>query len=123
MPELGGANVMQFYYIDLIDSVCRVIQDPTNVNKLYHAFEMQVDIDGNQMFHKANSELVFESIQLLDPTVSPILVIVASDAVIKAIPRHIPCIVSISSWLGKMHVVNRDVVQPPVFVTAALKRK
>ena len=89
MPELDGANVMQFYYIDLIDSVCRVIQDPTNVNKLYHAFEMQVDIDGNQMFHKANSELVFESIQLLDPTVSPILVIVVIDAVIKVIPQDI----------------------------------
>jgi len=32
------------------------------------------------MFQKANSGLVFESFQLLDPTVSPILVIVASDA-------------------------------------------
>ena len=80
MPELDGANVMQFYYIDLIDSVCRVIQDPTYVNKLYTAFDMQVDSDGNRMFQKANSGLVFQSIQLLDPTVSPILVIVASDA-------------------------------------------
>ena len=71
---------MQFYYIDLIDSVCRVIQDPAYSDKLYHAFEMQADSDGNRMFQKANSGLVFESIQLLDPTVSPILVIVASDA-------------------------------------------
>ena len=71
---------MKFYYIDLIDSVCRVIQDPTYVSKLYHAFEMQVDSHGNRMFQNANSGLVFESIQLLDPSVSPILVIVASDA-------------------------------------------
>ena len=80
MPELDGTNVMQFYYIDLIDSVCRVIQDPAYADKLYHAFEMQADGDGNRMFQKANSGLVFESIQLLDPTVAPILVIVASDA-------------------------------------------
>ena len=67
---------------------------------------MQVDSDGNWMFHKSNKELVFESILLLDPTVSPILVIVASDAVIKAIPQDIPCIVSISCWLGTTYVVN-----------------
>ena len=35
------------------------------------------------MFQKANSGLVFESFQILDPTVSPILVIVASD------PSHV----------------------------------
>ena len=97
---------MQFHYIDLIDSVCQVIQHPIYVNKLYHAFEMQVVSDGNQIFHKANSELVFESIPLLDPTVSPILVIVVIDAVIKVIPQDIPCIVSISCWLGTTYVVN-----------------
>ena len=35
------------------------------------------------MFQKANSGLVFESFQLLDPTVSPILAVVASD------PSHV----------------------------------
>ena len=73
---------MQFYCIDsdLIDSVCREIQDPAYSNKLYHVFETQVDSDGNWLFQKESLGLVFESIQLLDPTVSPILVIVVSDA-------------------------------------------
>jgi len=35
------------------------------------------------MFQKANSGLVFESFQMLDPTVSPVLIIVASD------PSHV----------------------------------
>ena len=26
LPELDGSIVMQFYYMDLIDSVCRVVQ-------------------------------------------------------------------------------------------------
>ena len=77
--ELDEANCLQFYYIDVFDSVCRVIQDPLYANKLYHKFEMQTDSRGNRVFCKANSGLVFESFQLLDPTVSPILVIVASD--------------------------------------------
>ena len=57
-----------------------MIQNPAYSNKLFHAFEMQVDSDGNIMFQKANSGPVFESIQLLDPTVSHILVILASNA-------------------------------------------
>ena len=79
MPELDGTNCLQFYYIDLFDSVCRVIQDPTYADKLYHAFEMQTSSSGARFFQKANSGLLFESFQLLDTTVSPILVIVASD--------------------------------------------
>ena len=79
-PELDGTNCLQFYYIDLFESVCRVIQDPTYADKLYHAFEMQTDSRGNRMFRKANSGLFFESFQLLDPIVSPILVIVARDS-------------------------------------------
>ena len=70
-------------------SVHRVIQDPKYADQLYHAFEMQTDSAGQRMFQKANSGLVFESFQILDPTVSPILVIVASDPSHKGnVTRH-----------------------------------
>jgi hypothetical protein len=36
--KLDGTTCLQFYYIDLFESVCRVIQDPTYADKLYHAF-------------------------------------------------------------------------------------
>ena len=66
-----------------------VIQDPTCVNKLYNAFEKQTDSCGDRVFSSAKSGLVFESLQLLDPTVAPILVIVASDASHKGhVSRH-----------------------------------
>ena len=80
VTDLDGTNSLLFYYIDLLESVYRVIQDPLYANKLYHSFERQSDSLGNRVFQKANSGLVFESFQLLDPTVSPILIIVASDA-------------------------------------------
>ena len=79
----------------MVDSICRVIQDPSYADKLYHTFEMQTDGSGNRMFQKANSGLVFECFQLLDPTVSPVLVIIASDASHKAISQDILSIVSI----------------------------
>jgi len=41
---------------------------------------MQKDGSGKRLFQKANSGLVFECFQLLDPTASPILIIIASDA-------------------------------------------
>jgi hypothetical protein len=55
-PELNGTNCLKFYYIDLIESVCRVIQHPTYANKLYYAFKMQTDSYGDQVFQAANSE-------------------------------------------------------------------
>ena len=39
-----------------------------------------MDAEGNRKFSRANSGLVFESFQLLDPTTAPVLIIVASDA-------------------------------------------
>jgi len=78
---LDGTNCLKFYYyIDIMDSICRVIQDPKYADKFYHTFQMQADGNGNRKFQKANSGLVFECFQLLDPTVSPILVVIASDA-------------------------------------------
>ena len=71
VPELDGTNCLQFYYIDLFDSVCRVIQDPTYADKLYHAFEMQTSSSGNRVFQKANSGLVFESFSSWTPLCRP----------------------------------------------------
>ena len=65
-PELDWINCLQFFYINLFQSVCQVIQSPTCASKLYHAFEMQTDSSG---VCKANSGLVFENFQLLNPTV------------------------------------------------------
>ena len=55
------------------------MQDQKCADQLFHAFEMETDWNGNRMFQKAKSGLVFECFQLLDPTVSPSLVIVARD--------------------------------------------
>ena len=77
---MDGANKLQFYFIDLIDSVVRCIEDPTLADKLYHAFEECTNEKGDRMFDKANSGMVFESFQLLDLNSAPVLVIVASDA-------------------------------------------
>jgi hypothetical protein len=54
-------------------------------NKLYHAFEIQSDSNGDRVFQAANSGLVLESFhfKFLDPLcefVSPILMFVVSDA-------------------------------------------
>ena len=64
----------------MINAVGRYIQNPLYAEKLYHQFEMQIDAAGTRKFQKANSGLVFQSFQLLDPTSSPTLVIIASDA-------------------------------------------
>ena len=82
LAELDGTNKLNFYFIDLIDAVIRSIQDPTLADKLYHKFEFMTDEDGQRfgVFDKANSGLVFESFQLLDPESAPVLVIVAIDA-------------------------------------------
>ena len=42
---------------------------------------VQANSDGNRMSQKANQGLVFESTQLLDPTIQLALVIVTSDAI------------------------------------------
>jgi len=78
--ELDGANTLKFYFIDLLDAVIRTTQDPTLEGKLYHTFEAFHDQEGNRIFEKANSGLVFESFYLLDTESAPLITIVASDA-------------------------------------------
>ena len=86
---MDGSNNMKFFWIDLIEAVQRYIENPLYAEKLYHAFEMQMDAQGSRVFQKANSGLVFQSFHFLDPTSSPMLVIVASDAAhVGNTPRH-----------------------------------
>ena len=69
---------MKFYWIDLIDSARRQLEDLAFAGKLCHQFEQQDDGFGNRIFEKADSGLVFESFQMLDMNVY--LLTVASDA-------------------------------------------
>ncbi len=78
--ELDGQNVLKFYFIDLLDAVVRSAQDPTLEGKLYHTFEASHDQEGNRMFDKATSGLVFETFYLLDTESAPLITIVVSDA-------------------------------------------
>ena len=71
---------MKFYWIDLIDSARRQLEDLAFPGKLYHQFEQQDDGLGNRVFEKANSGLVFESFQMLDMECAPALIVIASDA-------------------------------------------
>ena len=80
LPAKDGSNKLKFYYIDLVKAIIRSAEDPTLAGKLYHTFEMQVDQEGNRVFEKANSGLVFESFYLLDDESAPLIAIVASDA-------------------------------------------
>ncbi len=80
LPAKDGSNKLKFYYIDLLKAIIRSAEDPTLAGKLYHTFEMQLDQEGNRVFEKANSGLVFESFYLLDDKSAPLIGIVASDA-------------------------------------------
>ena len=40
---LDGQNRLKFYWIDLIDSARRQLEDPAFAGKLYHQFEQQDD--------------------------------------------------------------------------------
>ena len=88
--DLDGFNKLKFYWIDLVKAIKRCIEDPTYKDKLYHAFELSLNEKGERLFDRANSGLVFESFQLLDPTSSPVLVIIASDASHQGNTTHHP---------------------------------
>ena len=77
---MDGDNTLKFYFIDLLDAVIRSAQDPTLEGKLYHTFEALHDQEGNRIFEKANSGLVFETFYLLYTESAPLITIVASDA-------------------------------------------
>ena len=60
LAAMDGPNRVKFHFIDLYAAVVPSLQDPTLEEKLYHAFERQLDKDGLRLFKKANSGLVFE---------------------------------------------------------------
>jgi len=65
--ELDGGNSLKFFYIDLVEAVKRMIENPEYDDKLYDSFQLTLDEEGNRVFDKVNTGLVFESFQLLDP--------------------------------------------------------
>ena len=79
---------LKFYFIDLLDAVVRSAKDPTLEGKFYHIFEASHDQEGNRMFDKANSGLVFETFYLLDTESAPLITIVASDASFQGNTTH-----------------------------------
>ena len=77
---MDGSNKLKFYFIDIIEAGKRMIANASLKDKLYHTFQKVVDAEGNRIFDKGNSGMVFESFQLMDPESSPVLFIVASDS-------------------------------------------
>ncbi len=72
--------MLKFCFIDLLYAVIRSAQDPTLEGKLYHTFEASHDQEGNRMYDKANSGLVFETFYPLDTESAPLTTVVGSDA-------------------------------------------
>ena len=77
---MDETNKLKFYFIDIIEAGKRMIEDISLKDKLYHRFEKIEDAEGNRVFQKGNSGMVFESFQLMDHESSPVLFIVASDS-------------------------------------------
>ena len=79
MCRIGSREQAQVYFIDFLDAVIRSTQNPTLEEKKYHTFEAFHDQEGNRIFEKANSGLVFESFYL-DTESAPFITIVVGDA-------------------------------------------
>ena len=52
--------MLKLYWIDLCEAVKQYVQDLSDANKLYHAFEMANDSGGHRIFDKANSAEFFK---------------------------------------------------------------
>jgi hypothetical protein len=79
MDQINSSFITLIYY-SAMQAMIYSAEDPTLQGKLYHTFEMEVNQEGNRVFEKANSGLVFESFYLLDEQSAPLIGIVASDA-------------------------------------------
>ena len=106
--ELDGTNNLKFYFIDLIDAVVRGIGDPTLADRLYHTFEESTNENGDRMFDKANSGLVFETFYLLDKSSAPALIIVASDASHQGNLKQHPLYCKLSRWFIQVSELEQD---------------
>ncbi len=78
---MDGDQVLDFYWIDPIDAAKRFISKPKFAGKLYTKFERQDSVrrPGKRAFGRANSGLVFQSAQLIDPFSSPLLLLFYAD--------------------------------------------
>ena len=80
---MDGDQVLDFYWIDPIAAAKRFISKPKFAGKLYTKYERQdsqaVRRPGKRAFGRANSGLVFQSAQFIDPFSSPLLLLFYAD--------------------------------------------
>ncbi len=79
--EMDGDQVLDFYWIDPIDAAKRFISKPKFAGELYTKYERQDSVrrPGKRAFGRANSGLVFQSAQFIDPFSSPLLLLFYAD--------------------------------------------
>ena len=79
--EMDGDQVLDFYWIDPIAAAKRFISKPNFAGKLYTKYERQDSVrrPGKRAFGRANSGLVFQSAQFIDPFSSPLLILFYAD--------------------------------------------
>ncbi len=73
--ELDGDQVLMFYWIEPIDAADRMVARPEFTDKFYFHFERQESEQRptKRAFGRANSGMVFQEAQLLDPFSVPML--------------------------------------------------
>mmetsp|Transcript_55567 Transcript_55567/g.116269 ORF Transcript_55567/g.116269 Transcript_55567/m.116269 type:complete len:171 (-) Transcript_55567:944-1456(-) len=78
---MDGYQVSDFYWIDPIEAAKRFISKPKFAGKLYTKNKRQDSVrrPGKRSFGRANSGLVFQSAQFIDPFSSPLLLLFYAD--------------------------------------------
>jgi hypothetical protein len=84
---MDGDKVLDFYWIDPIEAAKGFISKPKFAGKLYSVYtkyERQDSVrqPGKRAFGRANSGLVFQSAQFIDPFSSPSLLLFYADKTI-----------------------------------------
>jgi hypothetical protein len=79
--ELDGDQVLGFYWLDPNVAVERFVSRPQFTGKLYTKYERQESLrrPGKRAFGRANSGLVFQSVQFVDAHSSPLLLLFYAD--------------------------------------------
>ena len=79
-PELDGDQNLYFCWIDPIKAATRMIAHSKFRGKLYTQYEPQYLQNPKRLcFSRANSGLVFQAAQAVDPDSSPLMIIVYAD--------------------------------------------
>ena len=81
-PEADGNQELKFYMIDPFQSMLRQLADPSFAGKQYTRFKAQYSSEhpGMRAFDRANSGLIFQAFQMMDPSSSPVVGVYFSDA-------------------------------------------